>query len=54
MIDEYWLYLNPVLLGSGIAYYHAPRRTRLTLVEAKPFTGGVVRLHYAKQTGESS
>ena len=48
MIDEYWLYLNPVLLGAGIAYYHAAERTRLTLVESKPFAGGVVRLHYAK------
>jgi dihydrofolate reductase len=47
LIDEYWLYQNPVLLGAGIAYFHAAHRTRLTLVEAKPFAGGVVRLHYA-------
>ena len=46
-IDEYWLYQNPVLLGAGIEYYHAARQTRLKLVEAKPFPGGVVRLHYA-------
>jgi dihydrofolate reductase len=48
LIDEYWLYLNPVLLGAGIPYYHAAQLTRLKLVEAKPFAGGVVRLHYAK------
>jgi dihydrofolate reductase len=48
LIDEYWLYLNPILLGAGIEYYHAAQLTRLKLVEAKPFPAGVVRLHYAK------
>ena len=48
LIDEYWLYQNPILLGAGIPYYHAAQLTRLTLVEAKPFPGGVVRLHYTK------
>ena len=47
VIDEYWLYQNPILLGAGVPYYHAARQTRLRLVEAKPFPGGVVRLHYA-------
>jgi hypothetical protein len=27
-------------------YYHAARQTRLNLVEAKSFPGGVVRLNY--------
>ena len=49
LIDEYWLYQNPVLLGAGIEYYHAAHLTRLRLVEAKPFSGGVVRLHYTKE-----
>jgi len=49
LIDEYWLYQNPVLLGAGIEYYHAAHLTRLRLVEAKPFPGGVVRLHYTKE-----
>jgi dihydrofolate reductase len=48
IIDEYWLYQNPVLLGAGIPYYHAAHLTRLKLVETKSFPGGVVRLHYAK------
>ena len=48
LIDEYWLYQNPILLGAGIPYYHAAQLTRLKLIEAKPFPGGVVRLHYAK------
>lgn len=54
VIDEYWLFQNPILLGEGMPFFrHAPR-TRLRLVEARPFTGGVVRLHYAKQAiGES-
>ena len=49
VIDEYWLYQNPVLLGAGIEFYHAAHLTRLTLAEAKPFSGGVVRLHYTKE-----
>jgi dihydrofolate reductase len=53
-IDEYWLYQNPVLLGAGIPYYHAACQTRLKLIEAKPFQGGVVRLHYARQTSGAS
>jgi len=54
VIDEYWLFQNPILLGDGLPFFHGQRKTRLRLVEAKPFAGGVVRLHYAKQTiGES-
>jgi dihydrofolate reductase len=48
-VDEYWLYLNPMLLGEGIPYFRGQHRQRLTLVETKPFPGGVVRLHYAKE-----
>jgi dihydrofolate reductase len=49
VIDEYWLYLNPVLLGEGIAYFRGQQRQHLNLVETKSFSGGVVRLHLAKQ-----
>jgi len=54
VIDEYWLFQNPILLGEGIPVFRGQSRTKLRLVEAKPFAGGVMRLHYAKQTiGES-
>ena len=48
-IDEYWLYLNPMLLGEGIGYFRGARRQRLALVESRPLPGGVVRLHYARE-----
>ena len=54
VIDEYWLFQNPILLGAGMPFFRGQPTTRLRLVEARPFVGGVVRLHYAKQTtGES-
>jgi dihydrofolate reductase len=48
VIDEYWLFQNPILLGEGVPFFRGQAKTRLRLVEAKPFAGGVVRLHYAK------
>jgi len=49
VIDEYWLYLNPILLGEGNAYFQGAARQKLKLMESKPFPGGVVRLHYSKE-----
>jgi dihydrofolate reductase len=48
-IDEYWLCLNPMQLGDGISFFRGQQRRKLTLIEAKPFSGGVVRLHYSKE-----
>jgi dihydrofolate reductase len=49
-IDEFWLNLNPVLLGEGIRYFDDAVKTRLRLVGQKPFDNGVVRLNYIKET----
>jgi dihydrofolate reductase len=47
LIDDYWLFVNPVLLGQGIPVFRAIRdRTALTLVTSKVFASGVVCLHY--------
>jgi len=48
VIDEFWINLNPVLLGDGIAYWDDAVRTKFALVGSKTFDNGVVRLHYAK------
>ena len=47
-IDEFWIYLNPVLLGQGIRYFDRGVKTRLRRVSLKPFDNGVTRFHYAK------
>ncbi|MDH2919553.1 MAG: dihydrofolate reductase family protein [Sideroxydans sp.] len=47
LIDAYWLFINPVLLGQGIPLFkNINDRTALTLVQSKIFSSGVVCLHY--------
>jgi dihydrofolate reductase len=48
VIDEYWIYVNPVLLGQGMRYLNGGVKTKLRLVQSKPFDNGVMRLHHAK------
>lgn len=50
LIDEYWLFVNPVLLGQGIPLFkNIKDRTKLTLLKSKVFASGVVCLHYEVQ-----
>ena len=47
LIDEFWLFVNPILLGHGIPLFNAEiKTTRLKLVESKTFSCGVIALHY--------
>jgi len=47
LIDEYWLFVNPVLIGNGIPLFkNIQQKTQLRLVKAHPFSSGVVCLHY--------
>jgi dihydrofolate reductase len=47
LIDEYWIFINPVLLGQGIPLFkNIEKRTALKLVKNKIFASGVVCLHY--------
>ena len=47
LIDEYWLFVNPILLGRGIPLFkNIKDRTKLTLLKSKIFASGVVCLHY--------
>ncbi|MEP7253211.1 MAG: dihydrofolate reductase family protein [Ginsengibacter sp.] len=49
LIDEYWMFVNPVILGEGKKMFDSVReKINLTLVEAKSFAAGVVGLHYKK------
>ncbi|HSF53076.1 MAG TPA: dihydrofolate reductase family protein [Algoriphagus sp.] len=51
LIDEYWLFVNPVLLGDGVPLFKGVNEmTKLKLIESKTFTCGVIALHYEKKT----
>jgi dihydrofolate reductase len=47
LVDEYHIGINPVLLGSGVHFFKGSREQRnLKLIEVKPFSSGLVILHY--------
>jgi dihydrofolate reductase len=49
LVDEYWLFVNPIILGAGIPLFPASlQRKRLHLMETIVFKSGVVCLHYEK------
>jgi dihydrofolate reductase len=49
VVDEFWIFVNPILLGKGISLFkNIPELTKLVLMETKTFTSGVVALHYRK------
>jgi len=49
LIDHYWLFVNPVILGAGIPLFKDVKSMqKLKLLETKTFATGVVGLHYEK------
>ena len=47
LIDGFWLFVNPVLLGNGIPLFKGvTEMTKLNLIETKIFSCGVIALHY--------
>ena len=47
LIDEFWLFVNPILLGEGIPLFKGvPGRIKLKLETSKVFLSGVTGLHY--------
>jgi dihydrofolate reductase len=50
LIDDYWLFVNPILLGTGVPLFRgAQRRSSLHLRESRALTSGVVCLHYERR-----
>jgi dihydrofolate reductase len=49
LIDEYWLFVNPLLLGVGIPLFGGLRESlKLKLTASHVFSSGVVCLNYAR------
>ncbi|WCT12481.1 dihydrofolate reductase family protein [Mucilaginibacter jinjuensis] len=49
LIDEYWLFVNPIILGKGKLLFKPQQNAiRLQLVENKTFSNGVICLHYIR------
>ena len=47
LIDEYWLFVNPILIGEGIPLFkNIKDKIYLKLKETRQFDSGVVFLHY--------
>jgi dihydrofolate reductase len=47
LIDEYWITVNPVLIGNGVPFFQNIRhKLNLKLITEKTFASGVVGLHY--------
>lgn len=47
LIDGYWLFVNPVILGRGIPLFEGIKdKTKLKLLTTQQFTSGVTELNY--------
>jgi dihydrofolate reductase len=54
LIDEYWLFLNPIRLGNGIPLFeNNNHKIRLNLIESNVFKSGVIGLRYELMKNES-
>jgi dihydrofolate reductase len=51
LIDEYWLFVNPILLGGGNSLFKPFNQSiYLKLISSQTFPSGVVCLHYETKT----
>lgn len=47
LIDGYWLFVNPIILGKGIPLFvDIKEKTKLNLLNTRQFTSGVIELNY--------
>lgn len=50
LIDEYWVFVNPILIGAGIPLFkNINDKVNLSLVRTHIFSSGVIGLHYEKK-----
>jgi dihydrofolate reductase len=53
LIDEYHFFVNPVILGRGMAIFKEVEKKKLELVKATTSKAGIVILHYFPKQNES-
>lgn len=51
LVDEYHLFLHPIVVGGGTQALPDHIRVKLELLDERRFGGGVVHLHYRSQAG---
>jgi dihydrofolate reductase len=51
LVDEFWLNVNPVVLGRGLPLFKVDRPQTLALLDYKAYHNGVLALHYARAPG---
>ena len=49
LIDDYWLFINPFLLGKGIPVFTNAEKKELKLIDSHTFSSGVVCVHYERK-----
>lgn len=50
LVDGYWLFVNPIVLGEGIPVFkNVKDKSTLRLVESHIFSSGVIALHYLRR-----
>lgn len=53
LIDDYWLFVNPIILGRGIPLFSGiEKNISLKLIATNAFSSGVVCLHYERENGK--
>ena len=48
LVDEYWLNVNPIILGIGQPVFRSPDRLPLELIDTRTFGNGVVRVRHRR------
>lgn len=49
LIDEFYLFINPAIIGSGLTIFGEISRINFSLTESIPFDSGIVLLNYKKK-----